>query len=246
MQYDAVLFDFDGVVVETPSSRRLSDALRRTYEQLGQSGRAGPTAATLQEFVRGDFDSIAERCRSLGIETDDFCARAARELVRTQLEAVERGLRSVYDDVTAVRSIGLPFGIVSDNHPTVVSALLDRFGLRSLFETIYGCPLTADGLARRKPDPRNIEDAMAELGAASALYVGDRTVDVRAAHNAGIDAVLLSRGDAVESVETDGDASTDPNPNPNSAPNPDPNYRLASLAQLPSVLDNDHDPAAAE
>ncbi|WP_323174014.1 HAD family hydrolase [Natrialba sp. PRR66] len=232
MQYDAVLFDFDGVVVETPSSRRLSDSLRRTYEELGQSEKPGPTstpnpatapASTLvREFVHGDFPAIAERCRSLGIETDTFCSRAARELVRTQLDAVERGLRSVYDDITAVRSIELPVGIVSDNHPTVVSSLLDRFGLRALFETIYGCPLTADGLARRKPDPRNIEDAMAELEADSALYVGDRSVDVQAAHNAGIDAVLLSRSDSEASTKTESDL--------------DPDHEVGSLAELPTVL----------
>ncbi|MGQ3413190.1 HAD family hydrolase [Natrinema sp. LN54] len=218
MTYDAVLFDFDGVVVESPSSQRLSAALDRTYEQLG---RSEPATETLQALLRGDFESIAERCRSLGIETDAFCAQAAREMVRAQCEEVERGLRSAYDDVAAVRSLELPLGIVSDNHPSVVSTLLDRFGLRSLFETVYGCPLTPDGLARRKPDPTNIETAMDSLEADDALYVGDRTVDVRAADNAGIDSVLLSRSDDDARLEAD----------------VTPTYHLPSLSQLPSVLE---------
>ncbi|WP_222918514.1 HAD family hydrolase [Natrinema sp. SYSU A 869] len=217
MMYEAVLFDFDGVVVETPSSKRLSDALGRTYEKLD---RSGPAAETLQELMCGDFESIADRCHGLGIETDVFCAQAAREMVRTQREEVERGLRSAYDDVTAVRSLDRPLGIVSDNHPTVVSTLLDRFGLRSLFETIYGCPLTPDGLSRRKPDPTNIEAAMDSLEADDALYVGDRAVDIRAADNAGIDSVLLSRS---------GDGGIDEDV--------DPTYRLPSLSGLPSVLE---------
>ncbi|RZH66597.1 HAD family hydrolase [Natrinema altunense] len=217
MAYDAVLFDFDGVVVETPSSKRLSDALRRTYEKLG---RSGPASETFQELMGGDFESIADRCQGLGIEADVFCAQAAREMVRTQLEEVERGLRSAYDDIAAVRSLEHPLGIVSDNHPTVVSTLLDRFGLRSLFETVYGCPLTPDGLARRKPDPTNIEAAMDALEADAALYVGDRAVDVRAADNAGIDSVLLSRP-GTEPPEAD----------------VDPTYRLPSLSGLPSVLE---------
>lgn len=219
MQYDAVLFDFDGVVVETPSSERMGDALGRAYETLG---RSGPAAATLQELMRGDIESIADRCRRLEIDTDAFCTEAARELIRAQLSAVEGGLRSVYDDVTVVRSLEQPLGIVSDNHPTVVTRLLDRFGLRSPFETVYGCPLTPDGLARRKPDPTNIEDAMDSLEAGSALYVGDRAVDVRAAHNAGIDSALLSRSS--EAPEED-------------AFEVSPTYRLASLAQLPAVLE---------
>jgi len=216
MHYDAVLFDFDGVVVETPSSQRLYDALGRTYEKFG---RTGPATETFQELMRGDFESIAKRCHSLGIQTDSFCAQAAREMVRVQREEVERGLRSVYDDVAAMRSLEAPLGIVSDNHPTVVSTLLDRFGLRSLFETVYGCPLTPDGLSRRKPDPTNIEAAIADLEAETALYVGDRAVDVRAADNAGIDSVLVSRAD---------DDGTDLDVTPT--------YQLSSLSQLPAAI----------
>src|SRR6056297_1750790 len=216
MQYDAVLFDFDGVVVETPSSQRLYDALGRTYEKFG---RSGPAPETFQELMRGDFESLAQRCHSLGIKTDSFCAQAAREMVRVQREEVERGLRSAYDDVAAMRSLEAPLGIVSDNHPTVVSTLLDRFGLRSLFETVYGCPLTADGLARRKPDPTNIEAAIDDLEAEAALYVGDRAVDVRAADNAGIDSALVSRAD---------DDGTDLDVTPT--------YQFSSLSQLPTVL----------
>ncbi|ELZ20940.1 HAD family hydrolase [Natrinema limicola] len=216
MQYDAVLFDFDGVVVENPSSQRLYDALGRTYEKFG---RSGPASETFQELMRGDFESLAQRCHSLDIKTDSFCAQAAREMVQVQREEVERGLRSAYDDVAAMRSLEAPLGIVSDNHPTVVSTLLDRFGLRSLFETVYGCPLTPDGLSRRKPDPTNIEAAIADLEAETALYVGDRAVDVHAADNAGIDSVLISRPEA---DEPDLDAT--------------PTYQLSSLSQLPAAL----------
>jgi len=220
MQYDAVLFDFDGVVVETPSSQRMGDAVGRTYEKLGQTG---PTMETLQELMRGDFESIANRCRRLEIDTDRFCAQAAHELIRTQLTEVEQGLRSVYDDVTAVRSLEQPLGIVSDNHPTVITRLLDRFGLRSLFETVYGCTLTPEGLARRKPDPTNIDAAMAELEAESPLYVGDRSVDVRAARNASIDSVLLSRAHSSDDITDTLEVA--------------PTYRCSSLAQLPAILE---------
>lgn len=216
MNYDAVLFDFDGVVVETPSHRAFHDALERTYDTLG---RSGSIAETLQELGTGDVEALAARCRALGVETDAFCARAAREMIRAQREEVERGLRAAYDDVTAVRSLEQPLGIVSDNHPAAISLILDRFGLRSLFETVYGCPITLDGLERRKPDPHNIETAMDELDAESALYVGDRSVDVAAADNAGIDSALIVRDG--EGGATDETGAT---------------YRLTSLTQLPTVV----------
>ncbi|SEH14492.1 phosphoglycolate phosphatase [Natronorubrum sediminis] len=221
MYYDAVLFDFDGVVVETPSSQRMYAALGRTYEKLG---RSGPAAETFQELMQGDFEAIANRCRTLEIDTDVFCTQAARELIQTQLADVERGVRSVFDDVRVVRSIPVSLGVVSDNHPTVVTKLLDRFGLRSVFETVYGCPLTPDGLARRKPNPTNIETAMETLEADSALYVGDRGVDVQAAANAGIDSVLLSRENRCS--------------HPDDTSGVDPTYHCSSLTELPPLLES--------
>lgn len=214
MSYDAVLFDFDGVIVEPPSSKRLYDALERTYEAFDTSR---PDAETVRSFLRGDFEAIAARCRRLGVDADAFCRRAARELIRTQRRDVERGLRSAYDDVVALRSLESSLGLVSDNHPIALSVLLDRTGLDTLFDVVYGCPLTRAGLERRKPSPDNITAAMATLEAETALYVGDRSVDVEAARNAGVDSALLSR---------DGDA-TDPRAT----------YRLASLRELPPLLE---------
>ncbi|MFC6716543.1 HAD family hydrolase [Natrialbaceae archaeon GCM10025810] len=213
MTYDAVLFDFDGVIVETPSPSALYEALSRACDAFGG---AAPTGETVRAVIAGDFDGIAARCRRLGVDTDDFCAAAAREMVRTQLEEVERGLRSAYDDVSAIRSLEAARGIVSDNHPAVVTSLLGRFGVDSLFETVYGCPLTPEGLERRKPSPANIEAAMADLDAESALYVGDRAVDVRAADNAGIDSAFLER-EGCEEVR----AAT---------------YRVTSLRELPAIV----------
>ncbi len=214
MPYDAVLFDFDGVLVEMPSSKTMYDAVCRTYEKLG---RSRPSEETVRRLVSGNFDAIADQCRKLGVDANRFCTQAGREMIRAQREEVERGVRSVYDDVAAVRTLERPLGIVSDNHPTVVSMLTERFGVRSLFETVHGCPLTPDGLERRKPNAGNIEAAMDELGAETALYVGDRSIDVEAAHNAGIDSAFLSR---------DGDE-----------PDVAPTYRLTSLSQLSSIVE---------
>lgn len=220
MPYDAVLFDFDGVVIEPPIRRRLSDAVERTYDRLD---RSGPIAKTLQAFASGDVQSIVARCQQLEIDPDDFCTQAGREFVRTQLDNVERGVRSIYDDVCAVRSFESPLGIVSDNHPTVVTAVLHRIGLYASFETVYGCPLTPEGLSRRNPDPQNIENALSTLEADTALYVGDRPIDVQAAHNAGIDAALLVREETADSETRHGKTA--------------PEYRISSVADVTAILE---------
>ncbi|WP_158058210.1 HAD family hydrolase [Halorussus halophilus] len=195
MSYDAVLFDCDGVIVEMPDRAAMTDAMRRVQQRFGLSV---PPENVVADFFRGNLSAITERCREAGIERDSFCAEAAREAVSAQLTEIRSGLRSRYEDVAAIRDLNLPLGVVSDNHPRVLSFLLRQFDLTGLFQTVRGCPFTPAGLERRKPDPSNVEAAMETLDAETALYVGDREVDVLAAENAGIDSALVRREDASE------------------------------------------------
>ncbi|AEM57200.1 HAD family hydrolase [Haloarcula hispanica] len=196
MSYDAVLFDCDGVIVEMPDRTVMTEAMRRVQRRFELSD---PPEQMVADFFRGNLSSITERCRSAGIERDTFCAEAAREGVRAQLTEIRSGLRSVYDDVAAVKKLNYPMGVVSDNHPHVLSFLLGRFDLTSYFETVRGCRFTPSGLERQKPNPHNVQAALETLGAESALYVGDQQIDVKAADNAGIDSVLLRRERPTES-----------------------------------------------
>lgn len=214
MHYDTVLFDFDGVVAETPDRAGLRAAFQRTCDRFAD---ALPDDTTASAFLDGDFEAITEYCRDLDVDPGRFCAQATVETIRTQWRAFERGCRSRYKDAAAVRQLDAPLGVVSDNHPTVVSLLLQRFGLAAQFETVRGCSLTPDGLARRKPNPANIEAAMDELGASTALYVGDRDVDVEAASRAGIDSVLLARGEDSTTANA--------------------THRLSSLRELPAIVE---------
>ncbi|ELY63172.1 HAD family hydrolase [Natrinema versiforme] len=216
MSYDAVLFDCDGVIVELPDKVAMTEAMRRVQQRLGLSA---PPEQVVEDFFRGNLSSITERCRSAGIERETFCTEAAREGVRAQVAEIRSGLRSTYDDVVAVQNLNYPMGVVSDNHPHVLSFLLRRFDLSNCFETVQGCRFTPSDLKRRKPNPHNVEAAMETLGSESALYVGDRKIDVKAADNAGIDSALLRRE---RRVENGADIA--------------PTYEVSSLWQLHDLL----------
>ncbi|MFU1783187.1 HAD family hydrolase [Haloarcula japonica] len=216
MSYDAVLFDCDGVIAEMPDKAYMTEAMRRVQRRFDLSSSPEKMVA---DFFRGNLSSITERCRSAGIERDTFCAEAAREGVRAQLTEIRLGLRSVYDDVAAIRKLNYPMGVVSDNHPRVLSFLLRQFGLNGYFETVIGCRFTPSELDRQKPNPHNIQAAMETLDATNALYVGDREIDIKAADNADIDSALLRRERAAECVV---DAA--------------PTYEVSSLWQLHDVL----------
>lgn len=215
MPYDAILFDCDGVLVELPDRAAMVGAMERVLDRIGVAG--GPEQV-VTDFVRGDLASITERCRDAGIDRETFCATAAREAIRAQLAELRSGLRTAYDDIATIERLDRPLGLVSDNHPRVLAFLQERFDL-DCFQTVHGCPFTPAGLERRKPEPDNVDAAMDALGAETAVYVGDRPVDVRAAENAGIDSVLLEREDW-------SDHSIDVSPT----------YELTTLRALPDVL----------
>ena len=216
MSYDTVLFDCDGVIAEMPDRTAMTEAMRRVQRRFELST---PPEQILSDFLRGNLSSITERCRSAEIERDSFFAAAAREGVQAQLTEIRSGLRSVYDDIAAVRQLNYPMGVVSDNHPRVVSFLLQQFNLASCFETVQGCRFTPSEFQRRKPNPYNLKIAMETLDAESALYIGDREIDIKAADNAGIDSALLLRD---HTAGSEGDIA--------------PTYEVSSLWQLQNAL----------
>lgn len=218
MAYDAILFDFDGVLAETPDRSLLATAIERAHQWLGVSISI---EQTLGDFVRGDLDRITERCRSAGISREEYLRTADRMAARTQIAAFESGVRSVYDDFDVVPALECPKGIVTDNQPSTVSYLLRRTGLNEAFDTVWGCSFSASGFQRRKPAPDNLETAMETLGADDGLYVGDQPVDVKAAKNAGLDVALLRRGHECWPSTTDS-----------------PTYEITTLRELPHRLDD--------
>ena len=203
MEYEAVLFDCDGVLVTLPSQRTMQEAARRTFDRFGL---ASPSREAVHELLSGDVRAITARCQSMGIDRREFCAAAAREAVQAQCREFEAGLRSVYDDVAAVQSLPTPLGIVSDNHRRVLTYLLERFDLAHHFRTVRGCSFSPAGFERRKPNPHNLNAALGGLAVdpARALYVGDRPVDVEAAHRAGVDSALLCRTGETDTGNDDG------------------------------------------
>ncbi len=82
---------------------------------------------------------------------------------------------------------------MSNNHHSTLEFLLDHFDLHHRFETYYGREMTIESLSRKKPNTYYIDRAMADLGAETALYVGDSESDVVAADRAGLDSVFVRR-----------------------------------------------------
>ncbi|WP_115862351.1 HAD family hydrolase [Halorussus litoreus] len=193
--YDAVLFDNDGVLVEPPGDEALREAAESAFAAVGVEN---PTPDHVVDVIRGVTpDLLAEVCGTYGVDPEPFWKARDRHASDAQLAEFRDGSRDRYDDVAALADLrhGLDhgMGVVSSNQHATVEFILDRYEFGDHFETYYGRGMGVEDLRRKKPDPHFLDRAMADLGADSALFVGDSESDVAAAHNAGLDSAFVRR-----------------------------------------------------
>lgn len=196
--YDAVVFDNDGVVVEPSDRAVLVEAVVDAFAAFDvtvDTERAEQSVA--EDTVPRDL------VREHGLDPEAFWHQRELTASLAQQAHTREGGKPVYDDVTALDALAAPLGLVSNNQHATVEFLLAHHGIER-FETAYGRRPTLAGAARRKPAPHYVERALDDLDADTALYVGDSEKDVLAAQRAGIDSVFLRRdhvADATLSVE---------------------------------------------
>jgi len=188
---EAVLFDFDGILVDSePMHYR---AFTEILDPLGMGFTWGEYVQTYMGF--DDRDAFREAFRAKGVDLDD--ANLAK-LVAAKSEAFLRGLR---DGVTAypgavpliesLRAAGLPLALCSGALRADIDPILARLGVARCFDVI----VSADDVRRSKPDPESYALAFARLSERHAtmltvpgksVAVEDTPAGIRSAKGAGL------------------------------------------------------------
>ncbi|NEU56785.1 HAD family hydrolase [Halorussus sp. MSC15.2] len=196
--YDAILFDNDGVLVEPPADATLRRAAESAFRAVGVQS---PAEEHLADVLRGVTpESLRAVCGAYDLNPDEFWTARDRHASEAQRGEFREGTRARYDDVAALADLDHDFGIVSSNQHATIEFILDHCEFRDLFGTHYGREMGVESLDKKKPNPHYLDRALADLGADSALYVGDSESDVVAAHRAGLDSAFVRR-DHCEGVE---------------------------------------------
>lgn len=190
-EYDAVLFDCDGILIEPPAHETQTEATRAAFREVGVEEADQQHITAIVNGVTAD--GLHEICTANDLDRDTFWEAREHHDERSQLDQFRTGVRDCYEDIAAIREIPQDCGVVSNNHHSTIEFVLDFFDLRPLFDTYYGREKTIESLDLKKPNPQYLDRALADLGAESALYVGDSESDVVAAHQAGIDSVFVRR-----------------------------------------------------
>lgn len=186
-----LIFDMDGVLVST------SDCHARAYDELWQSlGIQGPDYADIAG--RRTAEVVAEVAAGLQpsqpqiAQWTDTKQLRARELI-TVTELCYEDTRPC---LKALSGFGVPLALGTAASAATVTAILERYALQEYFSTV----VTGDDTARGKPAPdaylRVIDDQ--GVAAESALVIEDSQAGLRAAVDAGAQAVSVRTGEHIE------------------------------------------------
>jgi HAD superfamily hydrolase (TIGR01509 family) len=177
----ALLFDFDGTLVDTESID-----LRTWHEVFEAHGVALPVDRfALRIGTLTGPDELEELDALLESPSDReavVAGRRQRELELLELEPLRPGVREYLEDA---KSLGLRVGIVSSSTRSWIDRNLERLGLLDGWATV----VCAEGdTTRCKPSPALYLEALEKLGvdAAEAIAIEDSPNGIAAARAAGI------------------------------------------------------------
>lgn len=197
MRATAVLFDLDGVIVD--SRRAFAGSVNHALAAHGLPVR---DAAELHAFIG---PALHGTFRKLAGELADACVASYREHY-TETSARETtvfdGMREALDHLGA----RVPLGVATSKPAALAEPLLEALGLRDRFTVIAGPSLEA----RAESKTETLGRALAGLdgGGTEPVMIGDRRYDMTAARAHGLVAVgvLWGIGDEAELLGAGADA----------------------------------------
>jgi putative hydrolase of the HAD superfamily len=182
----AVIFDFDGLIVDTEST-----GYHTWREIFAEHGHELPVELYAQ-VVGTDFNTSYDPRRDLEVRTGrDFDWQAIeldRKARESELRQHLRLLPGVADRLQEADSLGLRIAIASSSPRTWIDSWMDQLGLHDHFHHIS----TVDDTGKVKPDPSLFLHAAEKLGVRpeEAVIFEDSLNGLRAALAAGIRCVV--------------------------------------------------------
>jgi phosphoglycolate phosphatase len=185
MRYRAVLFDFDGTLLDT-----LRDLAESVNSVLSRSGFPEHSLEAYRHFVGEGIEELARRVLPEGHRDE---ATITKTLTDVRQEYRQRwpnhtrpyeGIPELLDALTARRvKMAIVTNKPDDSTRTMAARLLPRWK----FDVIVGATTEMP----RKPDPKGALEAARRLRLSpeAILYVGDSDIDMKTANAAGMYAV---------------------------------------------------------
>ena len=198
MTRPAVLLDLDGTLID--SQRDLANSVNASRDHLGLA----PIEDKLIYSYVGNGAPVLIR-RALGpdaLQTDvdkalEFFLHFYHDhmLEHTTLYP---GVRVALD---RLHEAGHQLTVLTNKPWRISEAIVEGLGLKAHFQRVYG----GNSFAEKKPHPVGIDTLVSELNwpRETTIMVGDSSVDIRTARNAGVMACGVTYGFQPETLKTD-------------------------------------------
>jgi len=177
----ALVFDFDGLILDTEST---------DFQSWQEVYRAHGCELRLEDWAdcvgrpAGHFDPFEHLERLTGVRFERGQIRAQRSARMRELNLLQSVLPGVCDYLREARELGLTIGLASSSDRAWVHGHLGRLGLRDYFDTIK----CVEDTGAHKPDPAPYLAVLDTLGVppAGAVAFEDSPHGVAAAKAAGM------------------------------------------------------------
>jgi HAD superfamily hydrolase (TIGR01509 family) len=171
-RFDLVLFDLDGVLVDT---RRV---MRTAWERVRQEHGVGVGFDGYMAHLGRPFADIMHL---LSLEAATGVLEAAYEQASVEAAALARPLPGIRRSLRALHRLDCRLGVVTSKPRCRAAPLVNKLGVPFV-------SVRTPGQGRGKPTPDLLMLAMVEAGfdPAATVYVGDTAIDQQAARRAGV------------------------------------------------------------
>lgn len=200
MKYDAVIFDFDGVLMDSGF-----DGFQWALEERRKVIESNDWDIELEKVSQGVFQPHDVELEEV-LEEANVSWRQLKVLEKAvaerKVEMASTGELSIFDDVEDVfENLDCQKAVVSNAYNDYLAGMMEGLGIKNHMDFWIAPRLEEirNYRQRMKPEPMMIEEALEELKTRNAVMIGDQVSDVIAARKAGIDSIYISRSGDKES-----------------------------------------------
>lgn len=189
--YSIVGFDLDGTLVD--SSRDLAAAVNHALVLAGRDPM--PVDQITPLIGRGSRHMLNQALAHEGGISDEEFKPLFEDLIafyKANLTIHTRPYPGCEAALDKLASHGCKLAVVTNKLEDLARDTLEQLGMLGRFEIVIGGDTMGPGKA--KPSAAPIEEMIVGCGGGRAVFVGDTSIDIDAAHAAGIDAIAVSFG----------------------------------------------------
>jgi phosphoglycolate phosphatase len=195
--FDLVMFDLDGTLVET--APEIFDAVNDTLRYFNMTE---VTQQQVNDWIGHGTRELLIQALAFSGKVPDSTVRASDSLAlsvsRFDTHYQQRcGTRSqlypqVRETLTALREQGVKLAVVTNKEGRYTDTVLNAHNLAPLLDAV----VSGDSFPAKKPDPTGVQSCLCRFGVSPerALFVGDSSIDVATARNAGVRVWMLPYG----------------------------------------------------